>query len=182
MVSWVRYSREFSEQYDLLKADLLEPGCRECCGGPTLKATDTNYPEAAPFRSEWGIVFSDGYYFRVYESFARMGAPNTGLGKRRHFSFHYGKASDKLDFDGFPEVRKPDTPVADLRIDLDRHNKPHIHLLSPDHIYQDEVCGYSIQDADMFSFLRAVIEHRRAAKTLPELLGIEVLPKKVKNG
>jgi hypothetical protein len=106
-----------------------------------------------------------------------MGSPQAGLGKRQHFSFHYGLASAKFAPDGFPETKKPETPYADLRIDIDRHLKPHVHINSPDHISQCRIGGYSIKDADMIKFLRAVIEHRKTKQPLHELLKIKVLPK-----
>lgn len=123
------------------------------------------------------MVFDDGYYFRVYECFQRMGAPQAGLGIRQHFSFHYGKANAKFGPDGFPETQTPDTPSADLRIDIDRYLKPHVHINSREHIRQNRVDGYSIKDADMIEFLMAVIQHRKTKQPLHELLNIKVLPK-----
>jgi hypothetical protein len=175
MISWEQYAREFTKHYDELKVELLEPESIECNGGPVVKATDRKHPRSAPFRVEWGVIFKEGKYFRVYECYERMGSPNSGLGNRNHFSFHYGVASTEIDFDGFPEIRKPETPVADLRIDIDRHNKPHIHLNSVDHIPQSQIGGYSIRDADMIQFLQAVISHRKTKAPLHELLGIKVL-------
>lgn len=174
MVRWFEYQKWFSEHYDLLKNDLLEPGSIECNNGPIITAK--GQPKQAPWVAEWAVIFSDRKYFRVKECFNRMGHPHSGAGYREHCSFHYGSAHPKLDPEGYPETRAADTPDADLRIDIDKHN-PHIHVGSPLHIPQSRVDGYSIQDADMMQFLRAVIEHRRSPhRALTELLGITVRP------
>lgn len=174
MIRWEDYLKWFSDHYDVLKHDLLSPGSIECNGGPVL--TPRARPAQAPWKAEWAAKFADGKYFRVKECFNRMGYPNSGAGVREHFSFHYGQAHPNLDSEGYPETRAADTPVADLRIDLDKHLDPHIHVNSLEHIPQHRVSGYSIRDADMFHFLKAVADHRRTEEPLTALLKIRVLP------
>lgn len=164
----------FTGLYDELKSDLLEPGHIEC--GPILEPKDRKFPMSAPFGVDWAVRYGDGHYFRVKETFNRMGRPTPGLGQREHFSYHYGKAHSLVDTDGFPITRGADIPVADLRIDVDRRLDPHIHVNSPEHLTQDRIQGYSIKDADMLSFLKAVRRHRKDKAPLDELLGIKILP------
>jgi hypothetical protein len=174
MISWGDYSSWFRSQYVLLTPELLEPGSIECNNGPTLGAT--SQPRQAPWIVDWAVIFKDGKYFRVKESFRRLGYPNSGYGERQHFSYHYGLAHPTLDSAGFPGTDGPSIPNADLRIDLDKNRKPHIHINSPAHIEQHRVQGYSIKDADMIQFLKAVIEHRKSNVALRQLLNIRVLP------
>jgi len=176
MIRWPEYRKWFEEHYDALKDDLLEPGSVECNGGPLLRATPKPLPPRAPWKAEWGVIFKDGNYFRVKECFNVLGYPHAGAGIREHFSFHYGKAHTRLHTDGYPQMRLSDTPVADLRIDTDKHRDPHIHVNSIDHITQDRVSGYSIKSADMFVFLEAVREHRKTKAPLTDILKIKVLP------
>lgn len=174
MMWWHDYLNWFTVNYDLRKNDFLETG-KECGLGPELRPTRGRLALAAPWRSEWGVVFDDGYYFRVKESFNVIGRPNVGAGLREHFSFHYGRAHASQDSRGYPLMREPDTPPADLRIDIDGNLDPHIHLDSVDHIPQSRVQGFSIRDADMFAFLDAVRNHRKTGETLAELLNITVV-------
>jgi hypothetical protein len=175
MTVWTSYFRWFQERYDAIKDDFLKDGATEC--GPVLKPTEPHHPKSAPWRADWAVKFPDGKYFRVKESYKRLTVyPNVGNGEREHFSFHYGLAHKDLDARGFPKsnpAAKP--PVADLRVDIDKDLRPHIHVGSVKHIYQDHVEGYVIKDADMFAFLEAVREHRQTKKPLTELLNIKVL-------
>lgn len=176
MVRWADYRKTFVEHYAALKGDLLAHSLTEFNGGPLLKATPVPPPPRAPWKVEWGVLYDDGYYFRVKECFNALGYPYRGAGVREHFSFHYGKAHPKLHRDGYPHMKAHDTPVAALRIDNDRNLTPHIHLNSAEHIYQERVIGYSIRDADMYDFLRAVAKHRNTKEPLHELLGITIVP------
>jgi hypothetical protein len=176
MIRWPEYLKRFEEQYDALKNDLLKPGAIECNGGPVLRPSLIRGSQQAPWKAEWAVLFPDGNYFRVKECFNRKGYPNSGAGIREHFSFHYGKAHPNLSPDGYPDTRAKDTPVADLRIDTDFHRDPHIHVNSEEHLTQNRVIGYSIQDADMFKFLEAVRDHRKNKDAITELLNIKVIP------
>ena len=173
MILWQAYLNSVTRQYDLLKGDLLEPGHVEI--GPILQSKDRRFPASAPFGMDWAVIYADGKYFRVKEAYNRSGPPVIGAGVRATFSFHYGGACSRCDSDGFPLTRESDTPHADLRIDLDWLG-PHIHVNSPEHIPQDRVQGYSIRDADVVQFLRAVAKHRKTGEPLPNLLGIKVVP------
>jgi hypothetical protein len=163
MILWAEYVKWFTGHYDVLKLDLLE-------------AKDRRFPASAPFGVDWAVLFEDGNYFRVKETFNRMGRPRVGMGVREHFSYHYGRAHPNVDAEGFPLTQEHDTPVANLRIDVDRRLDPHIHVNSTDHIPQTRVSGYTIRDADMIAFLKAVIRHRKTKEPLHEILQITILP------
>jgi len=179
MVTWTEYKRWFSEHYNHLVTDILKDGAVECNGGASLKATSPTFPNSAPWKSDWAVRFPDGKYFRVKETYRRLKAPNAGLGIRNHFSFHYGTAHAESDDKGFPKIDRnliPPPPVADLRIDIDQSLIPHIHVNSEEHLGQDRVEGFQIEDADMFAFVEAVRDHRRdPQQSLIDLLGIRVL-------
>jgi hypothetical protein len=168
MTSWEAYRAEFQRRYDALKGDLLEAECVEC--GPFLNTTST--PKRAPWKVDWAVIFKDGNYVRIKE--IHRAFTGTKQGEREHFSFHYGPAhpTDR-DRRGMPTIGNS-APPAVLRIDVDR-NPPHIHLDGEDHIEQSRVVGFTIHDADMVDFLRAVVAHRKdGSKTLAQLLNISV--------
>lgn len=168
MTSWKAYSADFKGKYAALKGDLLEAECIEC--GPFLRTTSE--PARAPWKLDWAVLFKDGNYVRVKEIYRAFSGSKQG--EREHFSFHYGAAhpTDR-DSRGMP-VTNNTSPPAILRIDVDR-NPPHLHLDGENHIEQARVTGFTINDADMVDFLRAVIDHRKdGSKTLAQLLKISV--------
>jgi hypothetical protein len=166
MISWNEYCTQFKSDYDALKDELLEAGCDE--RGPFLGATQS--PMRAPWTMDWAVLFNDGYYVRVKETYRQL--PGSNNGERHHLSYHYGSANPMKDARGIPVSRGAPKPV--LRIDVDTHF-PHIHMNGDDHIDQARVKGYIIKNADMVQFLRAVIEHRKT-RTIPlgDLLNISV--------
>jgi hypothetical protein len=183
MMWWEAYVRWFTEHYDALSPDLIEVGAVECNGGPSLRTTDARFPRSAPWRAEWAVIYPDGYYFRVKECFKPIGAASSRPGEREHFSFHYGRAHPELDRQGYPKTQ-PSTnpPDADLRIDIDSRPdidgrlRPHIHVGSREHLWQNRVQGYDIEKASMVDFLIAVRQHRKTKEALTDLLKITVLP------
>jgi hypothetical protein len=166
MVSWNEYRAQFEADYDALKGELLETGCDE--RGPFLGATER--PMRAPWKMDWVVLFNDGYFVRVKETYRPL--PKSKAGQRDHFSYHYGLANTVKDGRGIPKILGAPKPV--LRIDVDR-NHPHIHMNGEDHIEQARVKGYIIKNADLVQFMRAVIEHRKTrTKSLADLLNISV--------
>jgi hypothetical protein len=171
---WESYKTWFTQRYDKIVSDLLEPGAVECNGGPIVTPTVAWFPKEAPWRTDWAIIFTDGKYVRVKESYRRDGSPGSGV--REHFSFHYGVAHPEMDARGFPKSNPKDNPpIADLRIDIDKSLIPHIHVNSPEHLGQAQVEGFSIQDAEMFEFLEAVRDHRKTGDALTDLLKIRLI-------
>lgn len=166
MIRWKDYVGQFKERYDALKDRIVESDSTEC--GPFLKSTGK--PNMAPWTMDWAVIFADGNYVRVKEAFRQVAKSKAG--ERHHLSYHYGPAGATRDNRGIPVT--DDAPPAELRIDEDRWGRPHIHMNSKAHIYQDRIIGYTIRDADVSGFLEAVIEHRRTNKLLTELLNIKV--------
>ena len=180
MILWPDYRTWFEENYNKRVLELLEQGATECNGGPLLRPTDVRYPKQAPWRAEWAIIYPDGKYFRVKELFRPVKNSRKVVGKhgeRECFCFHYGNAHPELDPKGYPKTdRASGPPPADLRIDLHADQKPHIHVGTVEHIYQERVTGIKIADSGMFDFLAAVVEHRKSGKPLTDILQIAVLP------
>jgi hypothetical protein len=177
MARWQEYLREFRALYAALSPDLLEPGAVECNGGPDLRCTDPRFPNKAPWRMDWAVIYGDGKYFRVKESFKPVGCASSRVGEREHFSFHYGTAHLELDQRGYPHTMPTmNPPVADLRVDLDKNLVPHIHVGSRVHLLQNSVQGYDIGNASVRDFLEAVRQHRKnPAELLTKLLNITVV-------
>ncbi len=167
MIRWRQYVDDFTKHYDAVKGRLLESDSKEC--GPFLIATQK--PEEAPWHLDWAVLFSNGYYMRVTESYRRLGRPTPGFGERHYFSYHYGEPREDVDQKGFPLTLN--APNAILRVDNDPYG-PHIHAGSPEHIYQDRVEGFAILTAEWPEFLEAVIEHRAKNRPLVDLLNITI--------
>jgi hypothetical protein len=124
---------------------------------------------------DWAILFPDGKYAHLKERWypATISAPrSSNWGYRKHFSFHYGMANPSKDSRGIP---LPDRinfrPI--IRIDHDRWG-PHLHFDGEDHIQQIRVQGMTIDDADPFDFMRAVLEHRATNANFDAVMKFQV--------
>jgi hypothetical protein len=126
---------------------------------------------------DWAVIFSDGKYFRVKESFKPIGYASSRVGEREHFSFHYGTAHPQLDPRGYPHTKpNMNPPAADLRVDIDKNLIPHIHVGPENHLLQNRVQGYDIRNASVADFLEAVRQHRKTpAESLTKLLNITIV-------
>jgi hypothetical protein len=139
-----------------------------------LYSTPTIQPNNAPWQTELTVVFSDGKFFRVCETwYRRKGSPGGG-GYRGHFSFHYGPANPSCDSEGVP-TRSKDYPAI-IRIDEDDRIGPHLHFAGENHIPQRRVQNLRISDADMFDFIRAVQTHRANGEGFDKILKFTVNP------
>jgi hypothetical protein len=150
----------------------LEPGFTIV--GPFTDACGD--PDSPPWSSDFAIIYPDGMYIRVGEYYRQLPKADGGGGCRRLFSFHYGPCTDTRDDEGFPVFSKK----FELRIDIDRLHKRHIHYMMEDHIPEARLPGLDFDSINPFEFIRAVEEHRKSKSTVPlhEILGFEVVPAK----
>jgi len=126
---------------------------------------------------DWAVFFPDNTFAYVYERWIQLPGPLASIGKkghRQHFSFHYGFANSLRDKRGIPKRDNVHYPAV-IRIDLDKFN-PHLHYLGENHVQQDRVVGMTIANADPFTFMRAVLEHRKTRVDFHEILKFEVIP------
>ena len=140
--------------------------------GPYLDCTVV--PNKPPWQLKWTVKFSDGKFLRVTENWFRRrthGSIGGVFGTREHFSFPNGRANPICDADGHPE--RSNAFPAIFRIDCDRHG-PHLHFMGEDHIPQNRVSNFRIQDADPFQFFRAVLSHRASGEGFDTILGFQV--------
>jgi hypothetical protein len=152
----------------------FEPGCTHI--GPLYGATAL--PDSPPWKMDWAVLFpNDNKFAYVYERWIQIPGRLAGIGNlgyRQHFSFHYGPANPRRDKLGIPKrdgVHYPPT----IRIDLDKYN-PHIHFRGEDHLQQTRIVGMAIANSDPFTFMKAVIEHRKAHADFDTILKFEVIP------
>jgi hypothetical protein len=131
-------------------------------------------PDAPPWHSDFAIIYPSGMYVRVTEYYRSLSKREGGGGCLEYFSYHYGPCTSTRDSDGFPRLSKK----RELRIDVDRRYKRHIHYQNEDHIPEFRVPGLDFKDIDPFKFIRAVEEHRKSLKPLHEILGFKVDPAK----
>jgi hypothetical protein len=125
---------------------------------------------------DWAVFFPDGMHAKLQERWYPVGRRLAGRvlkGYREHFSFHYGPTNAHRDSEGFPVRDKVGHPAI-IRIDRDKYG-PHIHFHDEaDHIPQSRVAGMIIDDADMFDFVRAVLEFRRSGRGFDDIMGFTV--------
>jgi hypothetical protein len=135
----------------------------------------TRIPVSPPWSMDWAIRFPDGYYAYVYERWFPSGLFKPGSsreGRREHFSFHYGPTNPVFKPNGIPERDKINYPAI-IRIDRDRRS-PHMHFHGEQHIEQTRVSGFTIEDADPFAFIQAVLDYRAAKGDFDVLLKFKV--------
>jgi hypothetical protein len=149
---------------------ILEPGLTLV--GPFTDACGN--PGSAPWNSDFAIIYPDGMYIRVGEYYRQLPKADGGGGCRHYFKFHYGSCADTRDSDGFPVFSEE----FELRIDVDRWHKRHIHYMNEDHIPEVRLPGLDFERIDPFEFIRAVEEHRKSSKPLHEILGFKMEPAK----
>ncbi len=115
-------------------------------------------------------------YIRVGEYYRQLPKADGSGGCRQSFSFHYGPCTDSRNDEGFPVFLKK----FELRIDIDRLHKRHIHYMKADHIPESRLPGLDFDSIDPFEFIRAVEKHRKSKSSIPlhEILGFKVEPAK----
>ena len=113
-------------------------------------------------------------YIRVGEYYRALPKSVGGGGCLQDLSYHYGPCTRARDGDGFPPMSKK----FELRIDIDRRYKRHIHYMKKDHIPEARLSGLDFDSIDPFEFIRAVEKHRKSSQPLHEILGFKVEPAK----
>ncbi len=126
-----------------------------------------------PWTMQFGIIYPDDMYIRIYEHYRSLSKGEGGGGRLQYLSYHYGPSSSDRDEDGFPV--KVDEFV--LRIDIDERSKRHAHYGGEDHIPDQRLIGLDFDSITPFDFIKAVMAHRKTTKPLHEILGFEVAPK-----
>jgi hypothetical protein len=159
------YEAWFEGECDKL---VLEPGF--IAVGPFLSALGD--PDAPPWDSDFGIIYPNGMYIRVAEYYRSLPKRCGGGGCLESFSYHYGPCTSVRDKEGFPRFSKK----FELRIDVDRQYKRHIHYMGENHIPEARLPGLDFNSIDPFAFIRAVELHRKSSKPLHEILGFKVVP------
>ena len=121
---------------------------------------------------EWELQFPDGTYVRINEHYTRR-AGMIGESRRAAFSFHYGQIVNK-DSDG-RVIWGSNDPVG-IRID-DSMQPAHLHYGTDPktHYLQVNVEGINLADMDMFTFLRAVLRHRRKGISLETTFKFKII-------
>jgi hypothetical protein len=113
-------------------------------------------------------------YIRVDEFYRQLPMKEGGGGCLEILSYHYGPCSKERDERGFPLQLKS----FEIRIDIDLRNGRHIHYKNENHIPEARLPGLDFDSIAPFEFIRAVEEHRKSMKPLPEILGFNVEPAK----
>jgi hypothetical protein len=139
--------------------------------GPRLDPTGPSGP--VPWKLKWAVIFKDGYYAQVTETYTSTRREPSG--ERLSFLYHYGKLPPNTDPNGFP-LYKRSGAHTEIRVDLHPPLGPHLHYGDDDHITQARVSGFCITDCDIFRFMNAVNEHRLTARPFHEIFGFEVKP------
>jgi hypothetical protein len=165
-MQFAEYEKWFEEQ-----ASGFDFGAGCVSVGPYLTPTVT--PNKPPWKTEWTVLFEDGFYLRVVENWYRRSASLGGRGVRKAFSFHYGPTNPAKDHEGVP-IHSDEYPAI-IRIDHDTDGRgPHLHFGGEDHIPQGRVQNLRISDADPFQFIRAVVDFRRNRQSFDKIMQFTV--------
>jgi hypothetical protein len=128
--------------------------------------------DSPPWVLDFAIMYSDGMYIRIGETYRALPRRDGGGGRLHHFSYHYGRHMGGFKADGFPAFASE----CEIRIDIDPVNNRHIHYQMEDHIPEARLPGLDFDTIDPFKFILAIEEHRRALKPLHEIFGFTVEP------
>lgn len=135
--------------------------------GPFLDAARDPAP---PWSLDFAIVYDDSMYIRISENYRALSKNEGGGGCLQYFSYHYGPCTTERDEDGFPVFLED----CELRIDIDRWSKRHIHYAGENHVPEVRLPGLDFNKISPFDFIRAVEEYRATQMALHELLGFKV--------
>jgi hypothetical protein len=143
----------------------LEPGFTLI--GPIL----TDIGDSPPWSLDFAIMYSDGMYIRIGESYRPLSRRDGGGGRLHHLSYHYGLHKGGFKADGFPAF----VSECEIRIDIDSVNSRHAHYQGEDHIPEARVPGLNFDSIDPFKFILAIEEYRKTARPLHEILEFTVV-------
>jgi hypothetical protein len=128
-----------------------------------------------PWKLEWCIVFPNSEYIYIREHYTLLkGCRLTNEGVRTFFSYHYGERP-MSDSSGQRHYHHSNPTILRVCYITSKGKAPHLHYLGPDHHDQTGIKGFPISDAQLSTFVRAVLEHRSGDVPLSELLGFEIL-------
>jgi hypothetical protein len=159
-VDYLEFKARFDQEYSKLK---LPEDCTELLNSsvPTSSLVWT---------FKWYLEFSDGSYIQIKEHYTKK-ARMIQHSHRAAFNYHYGPVVQRT-ADGLPEAASAN-PV---HIRIDTSNSPaHMHLGSPNpHYEQARVENLDMQNLDMFTFIKAVLKHRRTGASFQETLNFRI--------
>jgi hypothetical protein len=159
--NFARYEAWFREEYDKFQMPLL---AKEC--GPFIGPT-SSFPDRPPWKLEWWIVYADGNFVKLQESYTRAQIGKPYSGRRQHFSFHYGVHPGRVDSRGCPGLSTQRGTI--IRLDNAPDYGDHLHYRGIDHIRQSTIKGnLKILEMSMFTFLEKIEEHRESGRSLEE--------------
>jgi hypothetical protein len=157
------YERWFNERHGALT---LPVDCIEAFD-PVLRFTNQYTWEV-----EWILIFTDPKsYVRIHELYAKRAG--LYLSRRIRFSYHYGPLIKTL-ASGLPEWEAADA----LFVRIDNSNRPpHLHheTDAKDHIPQSRVSGLTLDQVDLFDFVKAALRHRKSGKPIAVELGYAII-------
>jgi hypothetical protein len=149
------------------------------CDGITLESgftliqpVITSLGDLPPWVLDFAIMYSDGMYIRIGETYRALPMGQGGGGRLQHLSYHYGRHKGGFKADGFPAH----SSECEIRIDIDPVFDRHIHYQGENHILEARLPGLDFNTVDPFKFISAVEERRRTGKPLHEIFGFTVEP------
>lgn len=147
----------------------LEPGFTLI--GPDL----IEMGDSPPWSLDFAIMYTDGMYVRIGETYRALPRREGGGGRLQHCSYHYGRHSGGFKANGYPAFGNE----CEIRIDIDPIHQRHIHYRGEDHIPEARVSGLDFDSIDPFKFILAIEVYRKTTlKPLHEILGFTVEPQR----
>jgi hypothetical protein len=153
----------------------FQSGCDDITlgsGFSLIQPIVTALGDCPPWVLEFAIMYSDGMYIRIGETYRPLSRQDGGGGRLQHLSYHYGRHLGGFKADGFPAL----VNKCEIRIDIDSLHGRHIHYQGLDHIPEVRTPGLDFDAIDPFRFILAIEEHRKTSKPLHEIFGFTVEP------
>jgi hypothetical protein len=159
-VDYFDFRRSFEQGLSKLK---LPPDCSQ---------QEPNWEVVAPplgWQVEVIFDFEDHKHIRIWESYDKYAG--LMMSRKIQWSYNYGVAQ-VVDEKGRAMRGSPEDPL-ELRIDTCSGLHMHYQAREP-HYAQDKIIGINLQDVEAFSFVRAILKHRKTGKPLTKVLGFRI--------
>jgi hypothetical protein len=115
------------------------------------------------------VDFKDRKHIRIWESYDKIAG--LMISRKVQWAYHYGH-TESVDTFGRALRGSPDDPL-ELRIDTCSGLHMHYQAREP-HYAQEEIGGLDLQRVEAFSFIRAVLKHRKTGKPFTNILGFRI--------
>ena len=125
-------------------------------------------PEMPPWMMDWAVVYPDNMFFRSKSYIAPSLPPGNPMAEESCLVITMVQKPGQIP-SGMPRTMNNDDTI--IRVDLEPRGL-HLHYGKRNHLRQSDITGnFRLDDAEAFSFIRAVELFRRDGQAFHETLG-----------